>query len=69
MLVSLTDGACRTCGGQLEITDFDDATMTVLCTSPGCGDSYDVETNAFGDGCITYYFALLSGRANTTEEA
>ena len=51
MLVDLRDGACRECGSQLEITDFDDCTMTVLCTNPDCGDSYDVETDAFNDGC------------------
>lgn len=31
MLVELTDGRCRECGGQLEIEDADDATMTVVC--------------------------------------
>jgi len=30
-----------------EITDFDDCSMTVLCTNPECGDSYDVETGRF----------------------
>ena len=69
MRVDLKDGACRTCGGQLEITDFDDATITVLCTAPGCGDSYPVETDAFGDGCVTYYFALILERASRKEEA
>ena len=43
MIVQLSDGSCRSCGGQLAITDVDDATMTVLCTNPDCCDSYDVE--------------------------
>lgn len=59
MLVNLSDGACRSCGGQLEITDVDDATMTVICTEPGCSDSYPVETDAFGDGGIDYYPGFL----------
>ena len=57
MLVDRNDGACRSCGGQLEITDCDDASMTVLSTE--CCDSYDVETDAFGDGCVRYYFNLI----------
>lgn len=56
MQVDPEDGACRECGGRLTITDSDDATMTVLCAA--CGDSYDVEPDAFGDGCVKYYFAM-----------
>ena len=33
MLVDLEDGVCRECGGQLEITDVDDATMEVRALS------------------------------------
>ena len=29
MMVDLKDGACRTCGGPLQIVDADDATMEV----------------------------------------
>jgi hypothetical protein len=69
MLVDPEDGACRSCGGQLEITDFDDCSMTVLCTNADCGDSYDVETDAFGDGCVTYYFNLkLKKLTEATDE-
>jgi hypothetical protein len=25
-------------------------------------DSYEVETDAFGDGCMTYHFALMAKR-------
>ena len=57
MLVSLKDGSCRSCGGQLEIIDADDATMSVVCQE--CGDEYVVEPDAFGDGCITYYVGVL----------
>ena len=53
MLVELKDGKCRSCGGQLEITGADDATMDVECTE--CGDGYTVEPDAFNDGGITYW--------------
>ena len=53
MLVQLNDGKCRSCGGQLEITGADDATMDVECTE--CGDGYTVEPDAFNDGGITYW--------------
>lgn len=53
MLVALDDGYCRTCGGQLQITGADDATMDVECTV--CGDEYKVETDAFNDGGMTYW--------------
>lgn len=65
MLVKLEDGQCRTCQNQLEIVDCDDATMHVECIS--CGDSYEVETDAFGDGCMTYYFAMMTERIGIGE--
>ena len=42
MRVNPTDGVCRSCGGELEIVDADDATMTVECQwmeSSQCLDS------------------------------
>lgn len=60
MRVDPKDGVCRSCGGTLEITDADDATMTVECEE--CGDSYLVETDAFGDGCMTYYVPFMANR-------
>lgn len=60
MNVDLADGGCRACGGQLKIIGFDDATLTVECE---CGDTYVVETDAFGDGCLKYHFALQRQRA------
>ncbi len=60
MLVKLEDGQCRTCQNQLEIIDCDDVSMNVECIS--CGDSYEVETDAFGDGCMTYYVAMMAER-------
>jgi hypothetical protein len=60
MKVDRKDGVCRSCGRELEITDADDATMSVLCEE--CGDSYDVEPDAFGDGCMTYYMEFLTNR-------
>lgn len=60
MLVELKDGQCRSCKGQLEIVDVDDVSMSIECTK--CGDSYETETDAFGDGCMTYYFAIMTRR-------
>ncbi len=60
MLVEREDGYCRSCGGQLKIIDADDATMTVECQD--CGDEYDVEPDAFGDGCVTYYIPFMTQR-------
>ena len=57
MRVNPEDGVCRSCGGELEITDADDATMTVECE---CGESYLVEPDAFGDGCMTYYVPFIA---------
>jgi len=60
MKVNRCDGQCRTCGGTLDIVDADDATMTVECTESTCADSYEVETDAFGDGCMTYWPAVMA---------
>ena len=60
MLVDLKDGACRSCGGTLQIVAADDATMEVLCIE--CADSYFVEPDAFGDGCMTYYVGFHANR-------
>jgi len=65
MRVDLKDGRWRSCGYQLEIIDADDATMTVECVE--CGDSYDVETDAFGDGCMTYYLGAMAERMEDAE--
>lgn len=58
MKVDLQDGACRSCGGQLEISDVDDVTLFVDCVE--CGDSYQVETDAFNDGGIKYWPAAMA---------
>lgn len=60
MLVDRADGRCRECAGTLKIIDADDATMTVECQE--CGDTYLVETDAFGDGCMTYYLNFMAQR-------
>ena len=65
MIVDLKDGCCRTCGGQLEILDFDDVSLEVTCLD--CADSYAVETDAFGDGCMSYFFPLMASRVLTDE--
>ena len=67
MLVDLKDGQCRTCKGQLEIEDFSDATLEVVCQE--CGDTYSVETDAFGDGCMTYHFPLMAKRILGEEDS
>ena len=58
MLVDRKDGYCRTCGGQLEITGADDATMNVECTD--CGDECTVEPDSFNDGGITYWPQIMA---------
>ena len=65
MRVDPKDGRCPECDGELEIIGADDATMTVECTE--CGDLYDVETDAFGDGCMTYYAGFLAGLEHPAE--
>ena len=60
MKVDRKDGRCRSCGGTLNIVDADDATMTVECTDPACGECYAVEPDAFGDGAMLYYVTVLS---------
>ena len=65
MRVATKDGTCRSCGGELTIIDADDATMTVECE---CGDSYQVEPDAFGDGCMTYYVGFLAQRQESDDE-
>ena len=52
MRVDLADGRCRTCGSALDIVDCSDCTLLVECSE--CGDSYETETDAFNDGCMTY---------------
>ena len=60
MRVDPKDGICRSCHGELEIIGVDDATMTVECIE--CGDSYLIEPDAFGDGCMTYYVGFMSNK-------
>ena len=47
------DGCCRSCGGCLDIIDVSDATLTIACVD--CADTYDVESDFFNDGCLTYW--------------
>lgn len=68
MTVNPVDGTCRECGGTLAIVEVSDDSMTVLCTA--CGESYETETDAFGDGGMTYYLRFLaahSGRCDGAE--
>jgi hypothetical protein len=58
--VKLTDGCCRDCGGELQVTDADEdeAMMQVVCEA--CGDEYSVEHDAFGDRGIEYWSAIMA---------
>lgn len=58
MLIELQDGQCRECSGQLEIVSADDVSPTVECQE--CGETYDVETDAFGDGAILYWPTFMA---------
>lgn len=55
ILVRISDGKCRQCGGQLQITECEDSLMTVECTNESCCDCYVVEPDAFHDGGIDYW--------------
>ena len=67
MLVDLKDGRCRLCDSVLEIVDADDATMTVACTE--CADSYQLEPDALGDGCMTYYLGFMTQRMGDDDDS
>jgi len=67
MYVDRKDGCCRTCDGTLEIIDADDVTMTVQCLD--CGDCYPVETDAFHDGCMTYWPVVMLRKLRKGEDA
>jgi hypothetical protein len=67
MRVNPRDGVCRSCGGELEIVDADDATMTVECQGE-CGETYMVESDAFADGCMTYCVGFLAQREESDYE-
>jgi hypothetical protein len=55
--VRASDGVCRECGGELRITEADDATMSVECD---CGENYLVEIDAFRDGGVEYWPAIMA---------
>ncbi len=38
------------------------------CVCFVCGDTYDVETDAFGDGCVKYYFPYMLARQEGEDE-
>ena len=58
MLVSLKDGACCQCEGQLKVVGADDCSMLVECVE--CNHSTSVEPDAFGDGGVDYYIPFYS---------
>lgn len=65
MRVDPRDGRCRSCGGTLDITEVDDATMSVTCDD--CSDEYLVETDAFKDGGVVYWPAMLTRQLKATD--
>lgn len=67
MRVDLADGRCRTCGSALDIVDCTDCTLVCECIE--CGDSYDVETDAFGDGCMTYLPAMMAAKTQEGDDS
>lgn len=67
MRVNPKDGRCRSCNGELDIIEVSDAAMTVECGS--CGDTFDVETDAFHDGGIEYYVGFLTEQARRGDDA
>ena len=67
MRVNPLDGRCRSCDGELEIIDVTDATMEVECQK--CGESYEVETDAFRDGGMTYYVGFLAAQTKCGDDA
>ena len=67
MKVDPKDGVCRTCGGDLQIIDADDATMTVECQNASCMDVYLVEPDAFNDGAVAYHPSFLAGLTRPTQ--
>ena len=34
-----------------------------------CGDSYETETDAFGDGCMTYLPAMMAAKMQEGDES
>ena len=51
-------------GWVIEMVAYD-VSLNVACSE--CGDNYDVETDAFGDGCMKYYFPLMAERVLGSE--
>ena len=58
MLISLDDGTCFECDGQLKVIEVDDCSMLVECVE--CENSIVVEPDAFGDGCVDYYIPFYA---------
>ncbi|MCA8999489.1 MAG: hypothetical protein KDA80_21015 [Planctomycetaceae bacterium] len=68
ILVEMTDGRCRSCGGQLQIVGADDVSLDVECLNEKCADGYTVETDSFADGGIHYWRLIMAELENGAEE-
>jgi hypothetical protein len=60
MRVDPRDGHCRQCGGHLIVTEADDDTLIACCLD--CKEQFVVEPDAFGDGGMTYWPAMMASR-------
>jgi hypothetical protein len=60
VVVDPEDCTCTECGGSLEITDVDDATMSVACEA---GHAYELEHDAF-EAAFDYVLEYLSRRGS-----
>jgi hypothetical protein len=60
MRVDLAHGRCRTCGSALDITGATQDALFVECCE--CADSYELETDALGGGCMTYWLTMMAKR-------
>jgi hypothetical protein len=60
MRIDLRESRCRTCDSALDVIDILDSTMRVRCLE--CDDTYEIDTESFGDGGLTYFVPLLNGK-------
>lgn len=59
MKVNPKDGVCYRCRGALTVTDASEDSLTVECE---CGETYEVEIDAFGDGAMFYWPMVMAAK-------
>jgi hypothetical protein len=62
VIIDPDDGTCTECRGTLEVTEVDDATMSVECQD--CGHCCELEHDAFDGAAADYVLAFLARRRN-----